>query len=302
MFNNKQDKFILTPILNILEETRNACYGIGNGIETQSLCEYVMQTTFLKMTGASEQKLKCICWEMATNDYAYRYHYLKKNYGECSSYEDKCSVYSDLLKEIKKNNPEYDIETLFEDIDITPKLPELIQKKIKKAQKNQEGKKKRKLTDSEVENMTRGMTFYYNNRGLCDEEKAACQRIVFFEGIEQQVCGVVNDSLISSWNQHNYATYIRLWNSLSDLSFAHGDVLLCKELQNLYSERVYVHRNRCAHNLTSYQDNLPTLKTLLSEDYVYDNYFFYFSILILLDEIFMRLYRVYRETIDTAFG
>lgn len=57
MFNNKQDKFILTPVLNILEETRTACCGIGNGIETQSLCEYVMQTTFLKMTGASEQNL-----------------------------------------------------------------------------------------------------------------------------------------------------------------------------------------------------------------------------------------------------
>ena len=59
-----------------MRETVTACTGIGDGVETQSLCEYVLQTTFLKMTGASEQKLKCICWEIATYDYEYRHRYL----------------------------------------------------------------------------------------------------------------------------------------------------------------------------------------------------------------------------------
>lgn len=302
MFNNQHDKFILTPILNILAETRNACYGIGDGIETQSLCDYVMQTTFLKMTGASEQKLKCICWEIATNDYSYRYHYLKKNYGECSGYEDKCSVYADLLKSIKKINPEYNIDTLFDDVDLTLKLPELIQKKIIKIQKNQERQKRRKLTEIEIDKISKGITSFYSRRGLCVEEKVAFSRIVFFESIKHHVQSIVEDSLISKWNQHSYAIYLRLWDSLSDLSYARGDILLCKELQNIYMDRVFAHRNRCAHNLTSYQNNLPTLKTLLSKDYIYDSYFVYFSILILLDEIFMRLYKVYRGAIDNAVG
>ena len=88
MRNNTHTKFILTPILSILKESIIACRGIGIGIETQALSEYVLQTTFLKMTGALEQKMKCICWEIASNDYEYRYQYLKKNYGECSSYKD----------------------------------------------------------------------------------------------------------------------------------------------------------------------------------------------------------------------
>ena len=111
MQSEEQRKFILTPIVEILQEAVNACKGIGQGIETQSLSEYVLQTTFLKMTGAQEQKLKCICWEMATNDYGYRYQYLKKNYGECSSYSDKSSIYKDLTEAVKKMDNQF--KTLF---------------------------------------------------------------------------------------------------------------------------------------------------------------------------------------------
>lgn len=68
MQSNRHERFILSPIISILQDAVNASAGIGDGVEKQSLGEYVLQTTFLKMTGASEQKLKCICWEMATND------------------------------------------------------------------------------------------------------------------------------------------------------------------------------------------------------------------------------------------
>ena len=102
MYKSKHYNFITTPIFNILKESVIACRGIGDGIETQTISEYILQTTFLKMTGASEQKLKCICWELATNDYEYRYQYLNKNYGECSNYNDKNAIYNDLIKAIIK--------------------------------------------------------------------------------------------------------------------------------------------------------------------------------------------------------
>ena len=50
------------------------------------LYDYVLQTTFLKMTGSQEQKLKCIQWELATDDYEYRYDILSKSIGELSNY------------------------------------------------------------------------------------------------------------------------------------------------------------------------------------------------------------------------
>lgn len=297
---NNHDKFILSPVLNILQETMNACNGIGSGIETQSLSDYVMQTTFLKMTGASEQKLKCICWEMATNDYTYRYQYLKKNYGECSSYEDKNSVYADLLKSIKKINPQYSIDSLFDDVEIISHLAILIEDNIKYTKQIQEQNKKRKLTDEEYRKLAEEMTNRYRTKGLCDKERNAFCRRVMFLNIKDEIESVLANSVVLLWKQQDYSNYIKLWERLSTNTFANEDVLLNKELRYIYSNKLYVHRNRCAHNLTSYQNNLPTIKTLVSSDYMYENYYIYISLLILIDEIYIRLYKVYKEVIENV--
>ena len=94
--------FILKPITDILEEAVSASAGIGSGIETYPLCDYIMQSLFLKMTGFQEQKMKCICWELATNDYEYRRVLLanEENLGECSSLKAKNSIYRRLTSKI----------------------------------------------------------------------------------------------------------------------------------------------------------------------------------------------------------
>jgi hypothetical protein len=93
--------FILKPISDILKEAVSASAGIGSGIETYPLCDYIMQSVFLKMTGFQEQKMKCICWELATNDYEYRRLLLanEENLGECSSLKAKNSIYKRLTSE-----------------------------------------------------------------------------------------------------------------------------------------------------------------------------------------------------------
>lgn len=58
------------------------------------------------------------------------------------------------------------------------------------------------------------------------------------------------------------------------------------------------HRNRCAHNTLSYQENLPTLNTLLKVKPKDDNYFVRFTILVLIDKIYVRLYEKYRQLAD----
>ncbi|TNE74930.1 hypothetical protein EP331_00480, partial [bacterium] len=58
------------------------------------------------------------------------------------------------------------------------------------------------------------------------------------------------------------------------------------------------HRNRVAHNTHSYQQNLPTLKTLVNENYIYENYFLWFAILVLIDNIFIELYKKYLTVIE----
>lgn len=103
MYSSEHSAFILSPLSLILKDGISACRGAGSGIETFPLCEYVMQTMFLKMTGAQEQKMKCICWDIATIDYEYRYEFLnKRSYGECSDFKSKNGIYNDLLDSIQK--------------------------------------------------------------------------------------------------------------------------------------------------------------------------------------------------------
>lgn len=63
------------------------------------------------------------------------------------------------------------------------------------------------------------------------------------------------------------------YNDIYSESFMSNKSLFDTNLKEFYNEIVYKHRNRCAHNLKSYQDNLPTLSTIISDTYKYENYF-----------------------------
>ena len=119
MRHSNHNSFILTSITKILEEAISATAGIGDGIETYALYDYVMQSVFLKMTGAQEQKMKCICWELATNNYVYRYdRYTKNPLGECSHYKEKNIIYKDIIDQI----PNFELEDFDNYIDDPKKI------------------------------------------------------------------------------------------------------------------------------------------------------------------------------------
>lgn len=235
---NNHAEFILTPITNILNDVVTASAGIGNGIETFPLCDYVMQSVFIKMTGFQEQKMKCICWEMATNDYEYRYNFTKNPLGECSNYKDKQTIYKDLIKQIKKYDSNYNIANNLNSLAI-------------------------------LTNTTTEITNRFHNSNL------------------------------SIWVQKSFNEYGTIWDSVLHTYFANDENNLFTGVNNgialktIYEEHLYKHRNRIAHNTLSYQQNLPTLKTLLDTNYKYENYFIYFSILVLIDNIFLELYKKY---------
>lgn len=95
--------FILRPSSEIAKEAIWSLNASNGGIETYPISGYVLHSLFLKLTGAQEQKLKCICWEMACRDYEYRYERFERNrYSECSDLKDKNTVYGDLLDQIRK--------------------------------------------------------------------------------------------------------------------------------------------------------------------------------------------------------
>ncbi len=236
MYHSIHTDFILSPIMDILKESINACIGIGCGIETQPLCEYIMQSTFLKMTGASEQKMKCICWELASNDYEYRYNYLRKPYGECSSREEKNAIYKTIIAEIQKYNETFAVRTL------------------------------------------------------------VCDKVKWLEDIKNSLINEFENSLWVQWMPREYIYFKHNIGQLGDAqvfqSILLGDIKN-NSLGRDYEYVVYLHRNRCAHNLISYQENLPQLNTLISPFHCYENYFYRYNILVVLDEIFMLLFKTY---------
>ncbi len=241
MYHSVHKKFIESSITHILEEVVHASAGIGNGIETFSLRDYLMPSVFLKMTGFQEQKLKCIVWEIATNDFDYRRTLLanEAKLGECSSYTDKNKVFLQLLKQVIEHNSTFDFKL---EIDLTNMLENTID-------------------------------FVKNNFAATN---------------------------LSIWDQENFNTFIEMKITPSDIFVKgkHDSINLFGDNLQKKHKLLYNHRNRIAHNTLSYQQNLPTLNTLANPNYKYDNYFIYFSILILIDKIFVELYNKYLSAID----
>jgi hypothetical protein len=229
--------FILSPINNILKEVLSANSGIGLGIETYPLSEYIMQAVFLKMTGFQEQKMKCICWELATDDYEYRYNrYTLNPLGECSSYKEKNIIYADIIDLIKKYQ-----------LDFIP---------------HEHFDKNRIQTE-------------------------------IIEDIRDMFTG----STLSSWSENSFYDFLSDRNVIPTDQFMiiqGGKNILFQSILKERYELLYKHRNRCAHNTLSYQENLPTLSTIFEKNYRYDNYYMRFSLLYLIDKIFIALYKEYK--------
>lgn len=304
MYTSIHSKFIKTPIFEILQDGVNACRGVGCVIESYPLREYILQSLFLRMTGAQEQKLKCICWELATNDYAYRHEFInngKKDYGEFSNYDQKNKVYTQLIEEIKKYDGSFDIGSLewIKNINSNFKNNLFDQEvQLKVAQKISIQEQNNKVLSDNTKNQIRQNI---EKELIAKRDDIIIQGLKreFIKSIKENMIALMEPSLLSigDWNKYSF------WKNDTKLIIAEncaikGD-LLKNKLNTIYTNDVIKHRHRCAHNLTSYQQNLPELDTISENDYVYYNYFFRFAILILIDEIFIRLYNEYLELIES---
>lgn len=100
----KHEEFILSPIEQILEDAANATKLLNIRIEAFPLNEYILKSVFLEMTGFQEQKFKCIAWDIATENFEFRFDYLH-NYADnyFSSYKEKKFFYIKLKNILGKS-------------------------------------------------------------------------------------------------------------------------------------------------------------------------------------------------------
>lgn len=239
--------FILKPETAIIKEAVRSLDATNGGIETYPICDYLLHSLFLRLTGAQEQKLKCICWEMACRDYEYRYErYERKPYGECSSYDDKYTVYKDLLNEIKK-------------LDKTFEITDDIRIEI--------------LNDwkTSIQCVLENSLLAQNFKRSYDEYK------LFTVNIDKD--WIMKDT--------------QLFQNKSNIRAEKLSATCGLSLLEMFKEYVYKERNRCAHNTRSYQHNLPSIREMMSKEYKLQNYFLYMSIIILLDKIYIKLFKIY---------
>lgn len=252
----KHETFILTPIANILKEAQFALAPLEGNINNYPLFDYVMQSLFLKMTGFQEQKLKCISWELATDDYALRYErYKLRPLGECSSYKDKLVVFGDLVSNLEKIKPGCAL-----------------------------------LSDSE--------------------------RSQIMTSTKDEIIEFCSQSPISGWVEKSLSEFKSLFEKCGTECVLYmnkgkvteilGHCENCKKksnpcklaklksLKDIFDIAIR-HRNRCAHNISSYQQNLPALEELQKEEYVLENYLVRFAILLIVDKVFVALFRKYLE-------
>lgn len=254
--------FILTPVSDILDDSIRSTRGITAGIDVYPLCDYIFQTLFVKMTGAQEQKFKCICWDFATVDYETRRNvFFSWDLGECSRLEDKETVLTEMINAIRRLDSSFDINSAFSTQDILNETKHIIEEFYRKS--HLKGFLERSY--DEYESIIAQVCPECVSYGLSPKKKLLFGKC---------------DNCRQKNNTANTLTCVRKYG-----------------LRQMY-ENLYRHRNRCAHNLTSYQQNLPSFKTLCDCLFIYENYFLRFFILILIDKIIIALYKCFFDRLD----
>lgn len=252
---NQHQEFIQSSAAELLLESAALMSPISEGIMMLKTHDYILQTLFMKMTGYLEQKMKCICWEIASESFEYRVAvYQKERILGFSTYKDKKAVLNDLLKEIRHVDKEYIIDN--------DRKRNLIEETKGVLAEFVKAGSLRRIFQEQIENLNKFLSALRPDCLLCNSGSKEGKILEIF-------CGQQNDS---------------------GLIIENGKKRLLVNLQLAYNEIVYNHRNRCAHNTLCYQRNNPPIDLLSRTDYCYYSYFVRFAILLLIDKIFVLVY------------
>ena len=229
--------FIISDIFDVVDDAIMSTSSIGQNIAHYSLCEYLFQSVFLRLTGYQEQKLKCILWEIASDDLDFRYKYLSGSVkvNECSQLSDKNIVYNIMKKTLEDKNHPF----LFPDeIEINRQISEIKDNLISKFETS-----------------------------------------VFRKWLPREYSRFIEFSSNIRYKRDGYFTLKSIFG---------GDNYL-----NEAFDKLYRHRTRCAHNLLSYQSNVPKLLDFTKDVDGSDNYFTRILLLCMIDNVFTRMFKFY---------
>ncbi len=298
MFTNLHGDFIKDSLINLYADGLQACNVLSGTIDNYPLREYCLQSLFIRMTGAQEQKLRCILWELASYDLQFRYDYLSKPLS-VSSFADKNKIYKTLINSCfslygdahAKENSSYRIwaDMDFPD-DSTKDYDDIFERRknayitklIQEYQKNN----KENVSSENIRNKT------FNESELLQLRSETVRILLSSKRIEQFI-HITNNSIFEKWCEHDYFSFKSDYCKSFNLDKLTPETLLPSDWTNLYSLLVYAFRNNCAHNVNAFRCNLPTLDELCTPSYSCQTYFYRFLLLLLIDEAFVRVFERY---------
>lgn len=256
---SKHVAFIQTPLYGQLDDVCGLLADNSGNMLSNMSAEYILYSTFLKMTGAQEQKLKCICWEVATDNYEFRYKWQSGQFspGECSRLEDKQKVLNMLYGLIYEKDKSFTISE-------TDKA-DIVLHSMNHVEKF----------------MQASMIRYTMDRTHQDEFDL--WKITFDAIHNYSTC-------ILTINGDNLKLALKRDNCPTSFKSA-----VLYGIDELYQFQ-YNHRNRCAHNTTSYQEtDMALFRNLGVVDLYKYNYLIFFTLLLMIDDITIRLFNKYLE-------
>ncbi len=264
MYRQHKD-FISSRAVDILHEATAALRSIDDGMMMSKACDYILQTAFIKMTGFLEQKMKCICWELASQSYEYRHGtFVGNRICGFSSYREKKDVLNDLFREIYKYDDAFEI-----------------------------GKNERQGMISCVAD---DITSFYQSSSLSKVYLRQFGVVTYF------MCRIKPNDILAGANKGDI-TARELFNGNdrgNNLSIVTKQNNI--NLRYAYEETVYKHRNRCAHNTICYQRNNPLIDVVSSADFPFHNYLVRFAILDLIDVIFIAVYNNWEKACQHSYA
>ena len=98
---NKDAEFIKRPLHLIVKKVVCETESLEAGFTTRYVLKYILDSAFLQICGALEQKIKCICWELVNNSHAQRQEFFEKGLRGYSSLQDKENKLKMICKEIE---------------------------------------------------------------------------------------------------------------------------------------------------------------------------------------------------------
>ena len=221
------ERFVDSDILTELEKALDAFDMLPSGIQSYTLCEYLLQSIFLQMSGHQEQKCKVMLWNIASVDLDCRYEILsgKLSINEASKFEDKEKVYKQLIK-----------SSAYLGLPIAS------------------------LDEKKKEEM--------------------------IESVKNRLNDILTNSIVGEWIPREISEFLSFGESLKNHAAKYMDENGIFNGINIFidaADMTWRHRNRCAHNLFSYQDNIPDFQERLNDKHNINNYPTRFFTLALID-------------------